>query len=91
MDWLMGGIAIILLVVGLVGQAFEMRRIRISTTQEGELGSPNIFTGSAQFQVVCADRHGSHTLVCGRADPAHLYIDHIYISDTRMYDRACFG
>ncbi len=50
MDWLMGGIAIILLVVGLVGQAFEMRRIRISTTQEGELGSPNIFTDRRNFK-----------------------------------------
>ena len=50
MDWLMGGIAIILLVVGLVGQAFEMRRIRISTTQEGELGSPNIFADRRNFK-----------------------------------------
>jgi len=31
MQWTLGFIGIILLIVGLVGQAFEMRKIRLST------------------------------------------------------------
>jgi len=32
MQWTLGFIGIILLIVGLVGQAFEMRKIRLSTS-----------------------------------------------------------
>ena len=49
MDWTLGGIAIVLLVVGLVGQAFEMRRIRMR--QSGaEMGSPVIFAHRGNFK-----------------------------------------
>ena len=43
MEWTLGFVAIILLVVGLVGQAFEMRKIRLTTYKDGDLGSANIF------------------------------------------------
>ena len=50
MEWTLGFVAIVLLVVGLIGQAFEMRKIRIATTSEGELGSPNIFANKKNFK-----------------------------------------
>ena len=40
--------AIGFLVVGLVGQAFEMRRIR--QAEYGQMGSPNIFTDRRNFK-----------------------------------------
>ena len=43
MEWTLGFVSIILLVVGLVGQAFEMRKIRLTTYKDEDLGSPNIF------------------------------------------------
>lgn len=49
MEWLLGVPAIILLIVGLVGQAFEMRKIKLATYQD-ELGSPNIFTDRRNFK-----------------------------------------
>ncbi len=49
MEWTLGFAAIALLAVGLVGQAFEMRRIRISYAGD-DLGSPNIFTDRRNFK-----------------------------------------
>ena len=49
MDWSLGIAAIVLLMVGLVGQAFEMRRIRTETSGN-DMGSPNIFTDSRNFK-----------------------------------------
>ena len=43
MEWTLGFIGIILLVIGLVGQAFEMRKIRLTSHKNGELASPNLF------------------------------------------------
>lgn len=43
MNWILGFVAIVLLVVGLVGQAFEMRKIRLTTYKDEGLGSANIF------------------------------------------------
>ena len=40
MNWILGFVAIALLTVGLIGQAFEMRRIRLATNENG---TPNIF------------------------------------------------
>ena len=42
MNWILGGIAATLLVIGLIGQGFEMRKMRTSRTDE-ELASANIF------------------------------------------------
>lgn len=50
MEWTMGFLAIILLIIGLIGNAFEMRKIRLSTTAEGELASPNIFLNRNNFK-----------------------------------------
>ena len=50
MDWTLGSIAIILLIVGLVGQAFEMRKIRLTTYQDNELASASIFTNKKNFK-----------------------------------------
>ncbi len=50
MEWFLGIPAIILLVVGLVGQAFEMRKIRLTTYRDEELGSPKIFGNKRNFK-----------------------------------------
>jgi len=46
----MGFMGIILLVIGLVGQAFEMRKIRKMTYEDSELASPNIFMDKRNFK-----------------------------------------
>ena len=50
MDWYFGLTAITLLVSGLVGQAFEMRKIRKSIYRDEELASPNIFMNKKNFK-----------------------------------------
>lgn len=50
MEWTLGFIAIALLVIGLVGQAFEMRKIRKNTYRDDELASPNIFMNRKNFK-----------------------------------------
>lgn len=49
MEWILGFSAIILLIMGLVGQAFELRKIRIDSTQD-QLGSANIFLNKKNFK-----------------------------------------
>ena len=46
----MGFSAIALLIIGLVGQGFEMRKIRLSTYQDNELASANIFMNRRNFK-----------------------------------------
>ena len=50
MDWIMGGIAIVLLVMGLIGQGFEMRKIRKSIYRDEELASSKIFCDKRNFK-----------------------------------------
>ena len=50
MEWTLGFVGIICLVVGLVGQAFEMRKIRLTTYKDEELGSVNIFMNKKNFK-----------------------------------------
>jgi hypothetical protein len=50
MDWIMGGVAIALLVVGLIGQGFEMRKIRHSIYKDEELASSKIFGDKRNFK-----------------------------------------
>lgn len=50
MEWTLWFASIILLVIGLVGQAFEMRKIRMASYLEGELASPNVFTNKKNFK-----------------------------------------
>ena len=49
MNWTLGFLGIALLVIGLIGQAFEMRNIRI-TNHDEELASPNIFANKKNFK-----------------------------------------
>ncbi|HET6517612.1 MAG TPA: hypothetical protein VFG25_05260 [Nitrosopumilaceae archaeon] len=50
MNWIMGGIAIALLIMGLIGQGFEMRKIRKSIYRDEELASPKIFSDRRNFK-----------------------------------------
>ncbi len=50
MEWVLGFSAIALLIVGLVGQAFEMRKIRLTTYKDEELASANIFMNKKNFK-----------------------------------------
>ena len=50
MNWILGFTAIILLISGLVGQAFEMRKIRLSTYRDDELASAKIFLDKKNFK-----------------------------------------
>ncbi len=50
MNWVLGGIAIALLIFGLVGQAFEMRKIRVSIYRDEELASSKIFMNKKNFK-----------------------------------------
>ncbi len=50
MEWILGFSAIVLLVIGLVGQAFEMRKIRLITYKDEELASANIFMNKKNFK-----------------------------------------
>ncbi len=50
MEWTFGYAAIALLIIGLVGQGFEMRKIRQTTYVDEELGSPKIFTNKKNFK-----------------------------------------
>jgi hypothetical protein len=49
MNWILGFLGIALLVIGLIGQAFEMRKIRL-TSRDEELASPNIFVNKKNFK-----------------------------------------
>jgi hypothetical protein len=50
MQWILGFTAIALLISGLVGQAFEMRKIRMTTYRDDELASANIFLNKKNFK-----------------------------------------
>jgi len=50
MEWILGFPAIALLVIGLVGQAFEMRKIRMTSHKDEELCSANIFMNKKNFK-----------------------------------------
>ena len=43
-------IALVLVTVGLIGQAIEMRKIRIKKYGEGSIGPPNIFLYKKNFK-----------------------------------------
>jgi len=49
MEWILGFGGIILLVIGLIGQGFEMRKIRM-TNKDEDLGSVNIFINKKNFK-----------------------------------------
>lgn len=49
-DWIIPGVAIALVIIGLVGQGFEMRKIRTSTYRDEGYGSPKIFTDKRNYK-----------------------------------------
>jgi len=49
MEWILGFGGIIFLVIGLIGQAIEMRKIRM-TNKDEDLGSVNIFVNKKNFK-----------------------------------------
>jgi hypothetical protein len=50
MNWILGFLGIALLVIGLIGQAFEMRKIRLETYRDEELASANIFANKKNLK-----------------------------------------
>ena len=50
MEWTLGFIGIILLTIGLIGQAFQMRNIRLANYNNDELASPNVFMNKSNFK-----------------------------------------
>ena len=50
MEWTLGLIGIILLTLGLIGQAFQMRKIRLTNYPNGKLASPNVFMNKSNFK-----------------------------------------
>jgi len=50
MEWILGFAGIAFLVIGLVGQAFEMRKIRLNAFKDEESGSVNIFMNKNNFK-----------------------------------------
>lgn len=50
MEWTLGFVGIILLVIGLLGQAFEMRKIRLTSSKDEDLGSANIFMNKKNYK-----------------------------------------
>ncbi len=49
-EWIFAAISISLVTAGLIGQGFEMRKIRKSITRDEDLGSPKIFTDKRNFK-----------------------------------------
>ena len=50
MEWILGFAGIAFLIIGLIGQAFEMRKIRLRVYRDEELGSVNIFMNKKNFK-----------------------------------------
>ena len=50
MEWILGFTGIAFLTIGLIGQAFEMRKIRLTVYRDEELGSANIFMNKRNFK-----------------------------------------
>ena len=48
--WIIAGVAIALVMVGLIGQGFELRKIRKTIYKDEDYGSPNIFTNKRNFK-----------------------------------------
>ncbi|HXV66479.1 MAG TPA: hypothetical protein VD731_04565 [Nitrosopumilaceae archaeon] len=49
-EWIIPVLAIGLVMIGLIGQAFQMRKIRSTTKNNEELGSPKIFLDKRNYK-----------------------------------------
>ena len=50
MEPILSFISVALLVIGLIGQGFELRKIRVSTRQDEDLSSKNMFTNKRNLK-----------------------------------------
>ena len=50
MEPILSFIAVALLVIGLIGQGFELRKIRASVTRDEDLSSKNMFTNKKNLK-----------------------------------------
>lgn len=50
MQYVFSFVAVVLLVIGLAGNGYEMRKIRLSTVKDEEQASPNIFLNKRNFK-----------------------------------------
>jgi len=50
MEWVFPSIAVALLLIGLIGQGFEMRKIRTSVIRDEDLNSKNVFLNKRNFK-----------------------------------------
>ncbi len=50
MDWALGGVGVVLLVIGLVGQGFEMRRINAAADGTESPSPPNVFADRRNYK-----------------------------------------
>ena len=50
MEWILGFAGIACLVIGLLGQAFEMRKIRLTTYNDENFSPSNIFLNKKNFK-----------------------------------------
>ena len=50
MEWTLGFIGIILLTIGVSGQAVQMRNIRLANYNNDELAAPNVFMNKSNFK-----------------------------------------
>lgn len=50
MNYVLSFIAAALLVIGLAGNGFEMRKVRLSTVRDEELSSKNMFLNKRNFK-----------------------------------------
>ena len=50
MEWILGFAGIAFLTIGLIGQAFEMRKIRLTSYKDEDLGSTNIFMNKRNYK-----------------------------------------
>ena len=50
MEPILSFIAVALLVIGLIGQGFELRKIKASITRDEDLTSKNMFTNKRNFK-----------------------------------------
>ena len=50
MEPILSFIAVALLVIGLIGQGFELRKIRASVTRDEDLSSKNMFTNKRNLK-----------------------------------------
>ena len=76
-EWIIPVLAIGLIMFGLIGQGFEMRKIRVSTKRDEELGSTRIFADKRNFKWYASYRGWFYSLVLNWWPSLIDYIDQL--------------